>query len=123
VIPKSVQIAWNLIHILPNDYTKVLSLVFELNRRWQLNATEDYVHKIVAHMGHGGFLTVKKGCGIRRSRKDKIYLIDLMRHFDVKYELSTNHPAGRACLDVYKGFERIYFDNTKDWEIKEDGVL
>jgi hypothetical protein len=118
VIPKHLHIAWNLLHLLEDDFKKVEVIVYDYNKKFSPKVTRDYLGKVIAHMNAGGFIWTKKGAGVRRSLKARINLLDVAKHFGVNFTKDISSPAGRAMYNWFLEGEKIMFINNK---ISKDG--
>lgn len=99
---RDIQVAWDLLHILTDDYQKIYTLSQELNVRYNLKISNSYLQNIIHQLSLSALVETRKANGIKRVRR-RIFLVDVMRSLGVQLTYSTNTPSGRALskLDDY----------------------
>lgn len=118
MLRKDVTVAWNLLHILTDDYVKVYSLSMDIFDKWDIKVSEHYLRKIVAELAHNGLVETKRGVGVRRSLKTLIYMDEVFDALGLKWYYSTNNPAGRLQNRIKDMIKRVDFVNDKIFKEK-----
>lgn len=110
---KDVQIAWNVLHLLNDDWQKTISLCLDINAKWKMDVTEDYLRKIIHNLSQHGFVETRKGRGVRRSMKRIIFMDEVLFAFGVDLSYTPNTPYGKIMRQVNDLVRRQEFNNSK----------
>lgn len=98
MLPKSIKIAWNVLHVIEKDeYIKTVEIMYRLREKYQQKITIAYLKKIVADMSYGGLIQAKRNVGIRHNPQVKVIdFIDVITvlGYDIDRDFIT--PSGKV---------------------------
>lgn len=113
-ISKGVLAAWDLLHLLNDDYQKTRVLAWRLENEYNTVVEVSYLEKVVERLARANIIETKKGTGVRRSMKSSIALKEVIVALNT---ISTRHsfksPSGKLIEKFNKVIDDSLFDNRK----------
>lgn len=113
MLRKDVRIAWNLIHILNDEYEKICSLALRLNELYSMNTTSEEMRHVVRKLAKVKIVETRKGVGVRRALRPVIRVEDILEALEVTYKYDLSSPAGRLQFKIKEVLRQTEFNNSK----------
>jgi hypothetical protein len=94
-IRKDIQTAWNLLHVLEDDYQKIEYYRYKLYDKYDMKISRNVFMQIVSALTREDLVESKKGVGIRWVRGMKTAgFTEVMRALGTGFSHSPGSPAG-----------------------------
>ena len=112
LIPKSIQIIWNILNVVTDEYIKINEITHILREKYKMKVTPSYVSNIVADMSYYNFIDTCQGRGIKKSstRKtiDFVEICEAMRN-DIPRDFVT--PSGKVGMKLHQLLQQFVIRN------------
>lgn len=113
MLTKKVRLAWNLIHILNDEYEKIFSLALRLNTMYAMNTTDYELKNVVHVLAKAKLIETRQGSGVRRAYRKSIKMEEVLEALGITFNIETQSPAGRLQFRLKEVLRQAEFDNSK----------
>lgn len=109
-----VEVSWDLLHLLTDEWQKVNALHFQLRDKYQSPVEFFTFQRIITNLSKAGLVETKHACGVRRSTQPIITLKDILK----AHKVTIRRPSARGhganiCKRLLDMIDRVEFMNNR----------